>query len=101
MSSITPIQNQQINPLANQVNKKIPTGSGDKTETAHNNISDPVLNKMSQQLNESAKHESIEISQQQTQNLIPDTGSGMMGAQTGNITAEFVANLLNKSPYDN
>jgi len=55
---------------------------------------------MSRQLNESTVRESKNISEEQTQDLIPDAGANMMGAQSGNITAEFVANLLNKSPYE-
>ena len=101
MSSITQIQNQQINSVAHQVNKKTPIEGEEKKAALHNDSSAPVLNKMSRQLNENEKRESIEISAQQTQDFIPESTTGMMGAQSGNITAEFVANLLNKSPYEN
>jgi len=100
MSSITQIQNQQINSVANQANKKAPPEGDEKQTTIQNDSSEPLLNKMSQQLNANEKRESVEISEHQTQNLIPDTATGMMGAQSGNITAEFVANLLNKNPYE-
>jgi len=100
MSSITQIQNQQINPLINQTNKKESVATGDKAQSLPDDKSEPVINRMSRQLNGSATQESKNISGEQTQNLIPDAGANMMGAQSGNITAEFVANLLNKSPYE-
>ena len=100
MSSITQIQNHQINPTANQVNKKTLSDDGQKTQAPAKNDPEPVLNKMSQQLSENSKRNDIDVSEQQAQSLIPDIGVEMMGVQSGNITAEFVANLLNKSPYD-
>jgi len=101
MSSITQVQNQQVNPASNSVVKKTPKDGVENADAKLNESSGPVLNKMSRQLNESEKRGGVEISEQQTQNLIPDTGVAMMGAQSGHITAEFVANLLNKNPYEN
>ncbi|MFK5892722.1 MAG: hypothetical protein QM504_05835 [Pseudomonadota bacterium] len=101
MSSITQIQSQQINSITNQLHKNTHADDGKKSTALNKNDAEPVLNKMSHRLNENASRREEEVSEQQAQNLIPDVGIEMMGVQSGNITAEFVANLLNKNPHDN
>lgn len=101
MNPITQVQNQAANsPIANVANKET-TRLEQKTDKSEaKEAPQPVLNKMSRQLNEKSNNTATaQISGSQAQQLLPTESSTMMGAQSGNITPEFVANLLNKSPY--
>ena len=99
MNPISQVQSQQIPSPVNTAINKESSKSEQKTKNTDASASQPVLNKMSKQLNESTRVVGLEISGQEAQKLVPNEGSKMMGAQSGNITPEFVANLLNQSPY--
>ncbi|MFK5984338.1 MAG: hypothetical protein QM479_02780 [Pseudomonadota bacterium] len=101
MSTITQIQNPVVNQLTNK--KSATADNSQKTEHSNSKQTvEPVINKMSQQLSEKTKPANSDgITEQNVQNFVPDMNASMIGAQSANITAEFVANLLNKNPYEN
>ncbi len=97
MSIITPIANLPIQDLS--INK--PAVNDDINVLEKKQDETPVINKMSQRLNDKEPlGQTDNVSQANVQKFMPDASVAMMGAQSGNITAEFVANLLNKSPYE-
>ena len=101
MNPITQVQNQATHTPINNTLSKESTKLEQKTDKSEaKEAPQPVLNKMSRQLNEKTNTTAAEITGSQAQQLVPNDGSIMMGAQSGNITPEFVANLLNKSPYE-
>jgi hypothetical protein len=100
MNPISQVQSQQIHSPVNTVINKESAKLESKSRHSDTSETQPILNNMAKQLNENTKITGAEISGQQAKKLVPSEGTIMMGAQSGNITPEFVANLLNKSPYE-
>ena len=98
MTSIIPIQTQHVNQTSNEKNsvKKLEDKQSNETQGDDLNIS-----KISQKLNVNSKPSNNKITHENVKDFVPDLSSAMINAQSGGITEEFVANLLNKNPYQN
>jgi len=97
--SITNIGQNRVEQPANSVaSKKNAVGKKDSDDLKSQGNSQVTLNKMSQVLGSNEKKSAgLEDKENLSNSNFPS--NGMMQAQSGNITPEFVASLLDRNPY--
>lgn len=97
MPSINQIPGQNIN---NAINVKLSPKQEMKPDVAVAADDKAEMSSMSQKLNQAQKV-SQPLAADEAQNKIPSANDNMFTAYSGGISAEFVASLLDTSPYSN